>query len=358
MRSLHSVVMEVNIASYVPVERPVSFSSSIYSQDDVTLADTAPLITISRQNSSSSTTSSSSSSSTNSSSSAASSTSTASRSTTSSQATTLYSIDPVKSLGYTPFEYWKGPLPVAYYPSQFQTKKGTSRAPPQIKTSTIPKGLVNSRRDFQPVPAARVREIKVQLDALPAPGPLEQPQQQHHHQQPPPSPRVKDRYRQREAERARRRAARRAQRARAPHEWPGWVPDEKALGRPRRSRPRPPASANRFSIASTVLLAPRPEKWSDPRTWQRRAWGVVTFVVVLLIIVAIILGQLLSRNNVLSTPQQQQQQQGAQSIITRRVLHQAAETVGAAAVRGVSTPLAELEVAAPVRRMVARRFHG
>lgn len=304
--------------SRVPIARPMTASSSIYSQDDVTLTDATPLITVSRQNSSSSSTSNSS---------------------------TLYSLDPVKSLGYTPFEYWKGPLPVAY-PGQAQTKnRRTIRAPPQIKTSTIPKGLVNSRRDFKPVPAAKVREIKMHLNDTPnAPAPAPAAPAL-----PPPSPRVKDRYRQREAERARRREALRAQRARGPHDWPGWVPDEKAVRGARPPRPaRRQGAAKRLSIASTIIFPPLREKWSDPRTWQRRAWGIVALVVVLVVIAAIILGQLMSKDNVLSMPQQ-----------PKRMLHQAGDAAGTAdSLASTSSSSSSSLAGAPIRRVVARRFDG
>lgn len=328
--------------SKTPLMRPVSASSSVYSQDDVTIADVSPVTpysNLTRQNSTS---------------------------TTTSQASTLYVLNPAQTLGYTPFEYWKGPKPVAYSGQAVPKQTTKVHRPPQIKTSTIPKGLVNSRPGFQPpVPTVKVREIEMVLKQ-PAPAvtpkitrrPVPPPP-------PPPSPRVKDRYRQRELERARRRAARRAQRALAEgnQEWPGWVPSEKAVrragggtnkssssnGRPRRNKT---PMAKRFSTASTIIFAPLKERWWDPRTWRRRAWGIVSLVFALAIVAALILGGVMAGNDVV----------GPHGLPRQTVVPRAA--VEAGDVAGVQASMVSASAAIapeePARRvrMVARRFDG
>lgn len=315
-----------------------SAASSIYSQDDG-WPSTESTPQISRQNSTATT---------------------LSKTSTSSKASTLYNPENIKSLGYTPFEYWKGPPPVPYPSKARVTKRPSDPVPPRVKaTAPTPSPLarrltppplaqhpalrdddknnpfsdIHALVEFRPVPDVRLRDIKLSLDPSPSLPPLPPLPQ------PPRSPRVKDRYAPREAERARRRALRRAQRAREraledfAREWPGWIPDENALlayardsrdggsaaattasGGSTRSSSRQQGGAGgrawpgdekrRHSVsAASIVFPPRArEKWTDPRTWRRRVWGAVALVVVVLVIVAIILGQLASKDNMLSMP--------------------------------------------------------
>lgn len=222
-----------------------SSASSIYSQEQGLPADITPLI--SRKDSSSS-----------------------------SKASTVYSEDTIKSMGYKPFEYWKGPRPVAY-PGDIKKNKRTVPLPPRI-TGVNLTGPVNSLRDFKPMPDAKIREVKIYMDAVP------------------PSPTVKDRYAQRRAERARRKR----QASRRVEEWPGWVPDRKAygVGRSRRARGDGSAGASmkRYSDASTVLSSAR-QRWWNPRTWRRRWWGVVLSILMVGIIASIITATIVTRDN-------------------------------------------------------------
>lgn len=215
--------------------------------------------------------------------------STSAHSTTSSTVSrnpTIYSEDSIKSLGYRPFEYWKGPKPAAA-PSAM--KRPPPPLPPPRFTGTNPMKPINSLQDFKPLPKAKVLEVQSYMKDAVGPNP-----------QPPSSPRVKDRYAARMAERARRKR----ERNQRIEEWPGWVPDEKVvLGQQEllRRQVRMDAAAQREREAS---LAASQERWLKPRTWRRRVWGVVTTLGVLVLIAVIIVATTITQDNApsLKTP--------------------------------------------------------
>lgn len=205
--------------------------------------------------------------------------STSAHSTTSSTVSrnpTIYSEDSIKSMGYRPFEYWKGPKPAAA-PSAM--KRPPPPLPPPRFTGTNPMKPINSLQDFKPLPKAKVLEVQSYMkDAV---------------GEPPSSPRVKDRYAARMAERARRKR----ERNQRIEEWPGWVPDEKVvLGQQEllRRQVRIDAAAMQQREAS---LAASQERWLKPRTWRRRVWGVVTTLGVLVLIAVIIVSTTITQDN-------------------------------------------------------------
>lgn len=215
--------------------------------------------------------------------------STSAHSTTSSTVSrnpTIYSEDSIKSLGYRPFEYWKGPKPAAA-PSAM--KRPPPPLPPPRFTGTNPMKPINSLQDFKPLPKAKVLEVQSYMKDVVDPNP-----------QPPSSPRVKDRYAARMAERARRKR----ERNQRIEEWPGWVPDEKVvLGQQEllRRQMRMDVATQREREAS---LAASQERWLKPRTWRRRVWGIVTTLGVLVLIAVIIVATTITQDNApsLKTP--------------------------------------------------------
>lgn len=200
---------------------------------------------------------------------------------TASKSSTIYSEESIKSMGYRPFEYWKARKPAGRPP-------GRPPPPPLALprfTGTNPMKPVNSLQDFKPLPRAKILEVQTYvMDAAP------------------PSPRVKDRYAARLAERARRKRERQ-QRIEA---WPGWVPDEKVLGRQQqqqqqqhRRRVRIVEDEEEAALskrASSVSMTLR-ERWMRPRTWRRRVWGIVVSVGVLVLIAVIIVSTTISQDN-------------------------------------------------------------
>lgn len=208
--------------------------------------------------------------------------STSAHSTTSSTVSrnpTIYSEDSIKSLGYRPFEYWKGPKPAAA-PSAM--KRPPPPLPPPRFVGTNPMKPINSLQDFKPLPKAKVLEVQSYMQDAVGPN-----------TQPPSSPRVKDRYAARMAERARRKR----ERNQRIEEWPGWVPDEKVvLGQQEllRRQMRMDVAAQREREAS---LAASQEQWLKPRTWRRRVWGVVTTLGVLVLIAVIIVSTTITQDN-------------------------------------------------------------
>lgn len=234
-------------------------SSSIYSNDD----DEVPLFTkpaITRKDSATSTVNS-----------------------TISRNPTIYSEESIKSMGYRPFEYWKGPKPAAA-PSR---KRPPPPLPPPRFTGTNPMKPINSLQDFKPLPKAKVLEMQSYIKEV----------------APPPSPRVKDRYAARMAERARRKRER-MQRMQRIEEWPGWVPDEKVLlGQQQNQQQNQQQQQQRRQVridvaaqAEAASLASR-ERWLSPRTWRRRVWGIVTTLGVLVLIGVIIVSTTITQDN-------------------------------------------------------------
>lgn len=276
-----------------------SSSSSIYSQEEILPADNTPLI--SRKDSSSS-----------------------------SKASTVYSEDTIKSLGYKPFEYWKGPRPVAY-PGDMKKNKRAIPTAPRI-TGVNLTGPINSLHDFKPMPDAKIREVKIYMDAVP------------------PSPTVKDRYAQRRAERARRKR----QADRRVEEWPGWVPDQKVYGVSRSRRVRlavdgaTARSVKRYSDVSTIL-PPVSQKWWNPRTWRRRWWGIVFAIIMLVIIASIITATIVTRDNEPDYPNYKRLNYRVAETYNTEDLYVSSSSSSSAS-SFLSLP--------PPRRMIARRFQG
>lgn len=239
-------------------------SSSIYSNDEGQAPDVKPLIARKDSASANSTTSSA------------------------SKSSTVYSEESIKSMGYRPFEYWKGPKPAARPGASSSSKRRALSPlapplppPPRLTGTTNPMKPINALQDFKPLPRAKVVEVQTYMrDTAP------------------PSPRVKDRYAARMAERARRKRER-LQRIEA---WPGWVPDEKVLGLQQQQAQAQAqlAALKEDGLAQserrTSSLASR-ERWTSPSTWRRRVWGVVVSVGVLALIAVIIVSTTITQDN-------------------------------------------------------------
>ncbi|PSS00782.1 hypothetical protein BD289DRAFT_7408 [Coniella lustricola] len=181
---------DFNTIPEYPFSRPYSGSSSIYSQDmralhaaSIYSQDTRPaspttptplLPPIARQDSVRSTAASS----------------------TVSKAPTIYSEETIKSLGYRPFEYWKGPkrtpYPAKHHMPQQQKKARVAVTITLVGNNNtnnhINHGQINNERATQQIsspPRARFREGLVENGTTDVDSP------------PPTSPTVKDRYRHR-----------------------------------------------------------------------------------------------------------------------------------------------------------------
>lgn len=278
-------------------------SSSVYSQETsaTSVYAVTPRLAISRKDSSSS---------------------------TQTKTPTIFNDDTIKALGYTPFEYWKGPRPITYpQPPRSSAAARNSkrrRAPPPppslLSSSTIPPPppvppppavMVNSLHDFKPMPPIKLREVRDYISATT-----------------PASPTVKDRYIQRQAERMRRN--REAERLRKLAEWPGWAPDARVLKRAgsehhhhhhqhkQQQQQRNVRIADeidlvdekgiietrqqwRMSAVSSIFSA-MSERWWRPRTWRRRVWGIVATTFMLLMVAVIIIATTLSQDNFPSKP--------------------------------------------------------
>lgn len=278
-----------NFNAESPFNRPLSYSSSIYSEvtvaapphspsiysQDIRSPPTTPtqtqshsLLLITRQDSVRST--------------AASST----VSSTLSRAPTIYSEETIKALGYRPFEYWKGPKR-APYPADYHKH-------PQRKAVATAAAAANSdnnsdngdkAQQISSPPRARLRDglesddRDVYVDLAP-----------------PTSPTVKDRYRQRQ----RQRQIDRAKKQRAAVEWPHWVPSS-AAKKADRSRHKKPGwtRLNDFddekaldgrgaTSPASSLKTSRKAAWRSPRSWRRRTWGIILIFLVLCAVGAVI----------------------------------------------------------------------
>lgn len=296
-----------------------SFSSSVYSNEEETSGDVSPLVPAIRRNDSTYT--------------------------TSSQLSTTSLKDP-KVLGYTPFEYWQGPRPVAY-PGDRKAKP-RRLPPPRIKSPPPPMEPINSLRNFRPMPAAKLRDIKEYIDSglADSRAPLV-----------PPSPRVKDRYAGRYAERQRRRRERQRERSRLQRvdEWPGWVPDEKVVrrtasssgekgGRTRKVRVVSPHDKEKRSSFTPTVAGPPPKlHWWNPLSWRRRIWAILASILLLSVVAAVALSQLVATDN---TPAKNY----------KRLTYRVAESYNSEDLYvSVSSTFSS---DAPPRRMVARYFQG
>lgn len=303
-----------------------SAASSIYSQDGVIFpapydSDVTPLIE--RKDSSASTFSK--------------------LSQASTLAPTVYTEDYIKSLGYRPFEYWKGPLPKVYGPisenERFKRKTAPVPPPPRAMHRRS-RAFRNSFRAFVPgsLPPVKTRHSRQRiLDDLPLPSPPRSPRPPRRRPQPPPSPRVKDRYKHRY----------KLPRKEVNGEWPGWEPDEAVVRYfatrfanmeklEKGSKPyeggggakkemmgskttitstkgnrKGEVGWARFRSAVTVPFLRRDtgsdsgsirlwgerEQFLKPSTWTRRSWGLVAALLVFLFSLIIFLVTMLSRNN-------------------------------------------------------------
>lgn len=243
------------------------------------------------------------------------------------KSSTVYSEETIKSLGYTPFEYWKGPRPVAYpqpprtsiTAASLKQKRRPPPPPPPPLPPVPPRPVVavNSLHDFKPMPETKLREVREYITATA-----------------PSSPTVKDRYMQRQAERVRRKRER--ERMRKLAEWPGWTPDAKAFRVAAAAAEREHHSRHhhkhaqtnkkqrvvriadevdfvdekgiletrqqrRMSAVSSVLSGIS-ERWWQPRTWRRRVWGIVATAFMLLMVAVIIVATTISQDNFPSRP--------------------------------------------------------
>ncbi|CAN8095304.1 unnamed protein product [Discula destructiva] len=317
-------------------------SSSIYSQDDLPMmTDTRALIQRSKSVRS-----------------------------TFSQASTLYSEESIKALGYRPFEYWKPPNSLAKKRRQpplppppppplppavrlaGTTGTGTRRNP---TTAAVP---VNALPDFRPMHKARIRKVQRNMDANTATDT----------DAPPRSPRVKDRY----GARGRRykRSPLRQQQSTTGDEWPGWMPDEKALlgkqqvvdeqrrhkplvATPRTDKmPLPPAERAAAAAAAAAAAsrktskkpAPRAMRWTESRTWGRGVWGIVLSVVGLMVLVGLVAALTYMQDK--ASAGLHARSAAAESLMMSHSLSLEGSAAAAAA------------AAAASRRMVARRFRG
>lgn len=265
-------------------------------------------------------------------------------------APTIYTEDFIKTLGYRPFEYWKGPLPVASALDRANDgkRKRTPVPPPPRALNRHSRAFRNSLRALKPgpLPPARLKE-PVQLLMEKPPLPPRRPR-------PPPSPRVKDRYKHR------------YKLPRKEGEWPGWEPDESVVRyfatrfaetekanlsgkgemglkksksssikgnaekktttmttkKPKAAKKK--KGGHRFwsfsntSNASThsshkheiesdsgsIRLFGERERFFKPQTWTRRSWGLVALLSMLLLGAILILASTLARGNDSHQPQQ------------------------------------------------------
>lgn len=133
-------------------------------------------------------------------------------------APTVYTEEYIKTLGYRPFEYWKGPLPVAASVNGVHDGGRNKRLPvppPPRALHRHSMAIRNSLRALAPgsLPQAKLRDsmhaLADKATMLPPPPPPSS-----RRPRPPPSPRVKDRYKHR------------YKLPRKEGEWPGWEPDE------------------------------------------------------------------------------------------------------------------------------------
>lgn len=141
-------------------------------------------------------------------------------------APTIYTEEIIKQLGYRPFEYWKGPPPVAHdlvHAKDDGKKKRLPVPPPPKALHRRSRAIRNSMRALASgagsgsragagagagaLPPARLRDSML-------PTLHEKPAARAVPPRPPPSPRVKDRYKYR------------YKLPRKNGEWPGWEPDE------------------------------------------------------------------------------------------------------------------------------------
>ncbi|KAF3770972.1 hypothetical protein M406DRAFT_67320 [Cryphonectria parasitica EP155] len=211
---------------------------------------------------------------------------------------TIYDAETIKSLGYKPFEYWKGPKPTAY-PVDFRKQKTNAAKPSRPKTpriSILKSSSASSNIALKPIPHVRVRELKGYMDA---------------EDTPPRTPTIKERYRQRQAERAKRRR----DLVHGGGNWPGWVPDKKVhmkkqqqqqqqqhrkwtriIGDEKREKLEEWDLEKRQSTGSTVFVN-RIERWWDPLMWRRRIWGILGILLVLLTAGGLIAAMVSSKAN-------------------------------------------------------------
>lgn len=250
---------------------------------------------------------------------------------TTSKNSTVYSEDSIKSMGYRPFEYWKGPKPAAA-PS---TRRPPPPLPPPRFTGTNHMKTINSLQDFKPLPKAKVLEVQTYMtDAGP------------------PSPRVKDRYAARMAERARRKR----ERIQRIEEWPGWVPDEKVLGMQQQQRRVQIAAEYEMAQSQRASVASR-ERWTNPRTWRRRAWGAVLTVGLLVLVAVIVVATTVTQDNATELTKAPRQ-----AGLEYRIVETAFEAEGLYAPPSPSsTTLSSRHSSSflsPAARRMARRFKG
>lgn len=214
---------------------------------------------------------------------------------------TIYTEEQIKSLGYRPFEYWKGPQPVAYVRNKDSSKTRAPIPPPRRASTIAPRRFrrsIGSLRGLRLLP-----EVKLQ-------GGLGWTAEEDDEVEPPlRSPRVKDRYRKRYQ-----------QPSGKENNWPGWVPDERVYktlsaqsGRSDGSYP-----SKRYSEMIPLILEgsskdgnyrTKSEQFWKLGTWGRRNWSIMLFLFTLVVIVLIILSTTLTQNKD-NTPSRRQTDDG------------------------------------------------
>jgi hypothetical protein len=217
-------------------------------------------------------------------------------------------------LGYTPFEYWKGPKPVVW-PSTRQAPhtythgrkhSSGSRAAARISARAHPGGAVNSLRQFEPIQPSKLYSAQQFVASLQAAKLVDTKHGNGYGQD------IKlpagpwdgaD-----EKSRLKKLAA--IDESSGDYKTPGGVriAHKEILSRSHSTRSSPPDYADlpplNMSKKGSRNPPPgyyhddgRPDRWWDPKTWRRRTWAILVAVVVVIIIIIVIVVTLLQKTN-------------------------------------------------------------
>lgn len=233
------------------------------------------------------------------------------------------------SLGYKPFEYWKGPKPVAWpsarQPNNHGRKHSSSRPAARISAKPHPGGAVNSLRQFEPIQPSKLYSAQQFVTSLQAAKLADAKHGSHTHVeyvgsrgdigQSRASGDIKSASPWDADDKARLKLATIQEskgRAESPqhvhgdYKTPGVQISQKELSRSHSTRSSPPDYADLpplnmkrgpVNLSQRYYGDERGDKWWDFKTWRRRTWAILVAVLVVIIIVIVIVVTMLQKNN-------------------------------------------------------------
>lgn len=231
------------------------------------------------------------------------------------------------NLGYKPFEYWKGPKPVAWpsvrQPNTHARKHSSSRAAARISAKAHPGGAVNSLRQFEPIQPSKLYSAQQFVASLQAARLADTKHDSHTHVEyvgsrgdigqfrasgdiKSASPWDADDKAKLKLATIQESKGWAESQQYGDYKTPGVQISQKELSRSHSTRSSPPDYADLpplnmkkgpVNLSQRYYGDERGDKWWDFKTWRRRTWAILVAVLVVIIIVIVVVVTMLQKNN-------------------------------------------------------------